>query len=160
VEQILGTRAAMRTAYRDAFERTLHIDPHMATIDELAASATSARVPIPSGMRDLDRDEWLNLLLASCIEPRLGQGAPEILYHYPASQASLATTIRTETGCEVAERFELYYQGIELANGFHELGDGKELRDRFDHVNAARAVNGRDLLPIPASLLAALEHGL
>lgn len=85
---------------------------------------------------------------------------PEVLYHYPASQASLAKVVRSSQGHDVAERFELYYHGIELANGFHELGDAVELRKRFEAVNAARLADGRRALPMPERLLAALNHGL
>ena len=90
-----------------------------------------------------DRDEWLNLLLATRVEPQLGRDRPEIMYHYPASQASLAKVVATDAGYDVAERFELYYRGIELANGFHELADAAELRRRFEAVNAARVADGR-----------------
>ena len=63
-------------------------------------------------------------------------------------------------GYDVAERFELYFRGIELANGFHELTNAIEQRRRFDAVNAARVADGRPALPIPESLLAAMDHGL
>jgi lysyl-tRNA synthetase class 2 len=108
---------------------------------------------------DADRDEWLNLLLATRIEPQLGLDRPEIIYHYPASQASLSQLATDEAGNNVAERFELYYHGIELANGFHELSDTQEQRRRFEEVNEARRADGRRVLPLPESLLAALEHG-
>lgn len=108
----------------------------------------------------MSRDEWLNLLLATRVEPDLGKDRPEIIYHYPATQASLAKIVRSEFGYDVAERFELYYRGIELANGFHELTDAAEQRRRFEAVNAARVADGRRALPMPESLLAALEHGL
>ena len=111
-------------------------------------------------MNRTDRDEWLNLLLATRVEPQLGRDRPEIIYHYPASQASLAKVISTDAGHDVAERFELYYRGIELANGFHELSDAAEQRRRFEAVNAARVADGRPALPLPEQLLAALEHGL
>jgi lysyl-tRNA synthetase class 2 len=107
-----------------------------------------------------DHDEWLNLLLATRVEQQLGIFGPEILYHYPASQASLAATTRDERGAEVAERFELYWKGIELANGFYELTDAAVLRERLLQVNAARAADGRAELPLPESLLAAMEQGL
>ena len=86
------------------------------------------------------------------VEPQLGRDRPEILYHYPASQSSLAKTAVDAAGYEVAERFELYYRGIELANGFHELADAAELRRRFEAVNAARAADGRAALPLPERL--------
>src|SRR4051794_13859899 len=157
---LLSTPPATRTTYSEAFERTLQIDPHRATKEELAATVRNANVAIPEGMRVGKRDEWLNLLLSMWVEPQLGRDRPEILYHYPASQASLATVVRSETGRQVAERFELYYRGIELANGFHELGDAAELRRRFEAVNVDRRVDGRDALPLPETLLAALDHGL
>jgi lysyl-tRNA synthetase class 2 len=111
-------------------------------------------------MNRANRDEWLNLLLAKVVEPQLGLDRPEIIYHYPASQASLAKRIATDAGYDVAERFELYYRGIELANGFHELTDAAEQRRRFEEVNPARVADGRPALPLPESLLAALEQGL
>ena len=115
---------------------------------------------MPAGMDRHDRDEWLNLLLAMRIEPELGRDRPEIIYHYPATQASLAKVVHSAGRHEVAERFELYYRGVELANGFHELGDAGELRARFEAVNASRVADGRRALPMPERLLAALEYGL
>jgi elongation factor P--(R)-beta-lysine ligase len=150
----------IRTNYREAFERVLNIDPHGATVPELMSVADQHVVARPQAMDHADRDEWLNLLLATCIEPKLGISGPEILYHYPASQVSLAATTRDEQGTEVAERFELYWQGIELANGFHELTDAKVLSERLTQVNSTRVGDGRDALPLPESLLAAMERGL
>ncbi len=159
-QSLLGTRPAGRTTYAEAFERIVSISPHTASLDELAAAAKRAVVAVPAGMRLNDRDEWLNLLLATRVEPQLGRDRPEIVYYFPASQASLAKVIRADAGYDVAERFELYYRGVELANGFHELGDAMELRRRFNAVNAARAADGRPALPLPETLLAAQEHGL
>jgi lysyl-tRNA synthetase class 2 len=156
---LLGTPPAARTSYREAFERTMQMDPHSATVDELCAAAESNDVNVPTTMKRDDRDEWLNLLLATRVEPQLGLNRPEIIYHYPASQASLAKVVTSETGIEVAERFELYYRGIELANGFHELSDAVEQRRRFEAVNSARVADGRSSLPMPESLLTALEDG-
>src|SRR3954454_18130589 len=160
VHALLDTPPALRTPYSQAFLRTLLIDPHCATTKDLAATARNAKVAIPGDLNLDERDEWLNLLLSARIEPRLGRDRPEIIYHYPASQASLAKVVQSESGHEVAERFELYYRGIELANGFHELGDVAELRGRFEAVNAARVANGRETLPLPETLLTALKHGL
>ena len=159
-QSLLGTPPATRATYAEAFERTLRVSPHLAPVEDLAAAARKADVSVPAGMSDRDRDEWLNLLLAARIEPQLGRDRPEIVYHFPASQASLAKVVRSPLGYDVAERFELYYRGVELANGFHELGDATELRKRFEAVNAARTAEGRRALPLPERLLAALEHGL
>jgi lysyl-tRNA synthetase class 2 len=160
VQTLLLTPPAARTTYTEACRRTLSIDPHTASVAELATATIGAGVSVPSGMHADDRDEWLNLLLATRVEPQLGRDRPEILYHYPASQASLAKVAASNAGYEVAERFELYYRGIELANGFHELGNAAELRRRFEAVNAARAARGRSALPLPERLLDAMEHGL
>lgn len=159
-QSLLGTQPALRTSYAQAFEKTLNLCPHRATLDELSAAAKKGNVDVPTNMDGTDRDEWLNLLLATRVEPQLGRDRPEIIYHYPASQASLAKVVSTDVGQDVAERFELYYRGIELANGFHELSDATEQRRRFEAVNTARAADGRPALPLPESLLAALEHGL
>jgi elongation factor P--(R)-beta-lysine ligase len=159
-QTLLGAPKAARTTYAEAFARTLGVSVHSASPQELAEVADEARVAVPSTIDVTDRDEWLNLLLATRVEPQLGIDRPEILYHYPASQSSLAQVVHSPLGCDVAERFELYYHGIELANGFHELTDAMEQRRRFEEVNAARLKDGRSPLPLPESLLAAMEHGV
>jgi lysyl-tRNA synthetase class 2 len=163
VQSLLGTPPCTRTTYAEAFQCTLALCPHTSSLAELSGVADSAsggsdRTPVSH--QPMSRDEWLNLLLATRVEPHLGKDRPEIIYHYPATQASLAKIVRSDFGYDVAERFELYYRGIELANGFHELTDAAEQRRRFEQVNAARIAAGRRALPIPESLLAALEYGL
>jgi lysyl-tRNA synthetase class 2 len=160
MQSFLDTPPATRSTYAEAFQRTLDLCPHTATTDQLSAAAEAAGVAVPSEMHDADRDEWLNLLLATRIEPQLGSARPEIIYHYPVSQASLAKTAMSDAGYAVAERFELYYRGIELANGFHELTDGTELKRRFEAVNALRVNDGRPALPLPERLLSAMQHGV
>jgi lysyl-tRNA synthetase class 2 len=160
LQSLLGTPPAARTTYAEAFQRTLGFCPHSVTVDEVAEVAATKLIAVPAGMSRDDRDEWLNLLLATRVEPQLGGDRPEILYHYPATQASLAKVVSTEQGYDAAERFELYFRGIELANGFHELTDARELRRRFEAVNSGRLAAGRPALPLPVRLLAALDHGL
>jgi lysyl-tRNA synthetase class 2 len=79
---------------------------------------------------------------------------------YPASQAALARLRVDDDGTSVAERFELYVDGVELANGFHELGDAGEQRSRFERDLAERRARGQPLNPLDEHLLAALAHGL
>ncbi|MFZ1640984.1 MAG: EF-P lysine aminoacylase EpmA [Candidatus Contendobacter sp.] len=162
VTKLLAGRLALaepeRSSYRETFQRHLGLDPHRATVAELAACATARGVSIPPGMPVDDADPWLDLLLTHCIEPRLGQGRLTFVYDYPASQAALA---RLRPGHPpVGERFELYLNGVELANGFHELGDAGEQRRRFGQENAARRALGLPLAPVDENLLAALEAGL
>ncbi len=82
------------------------------------------------------------------VEPHIGLEKPTFIYHFPASQASLAE-ISTEDH-RVAERFEVYYKGVELANGFRELTDAAEQRQRFERDNRKRASMGLPEQPIKA----------
>jgi lysyl-tRNA synthetase class 2 len=154
---LLDRGPADRLSYAAAFERHVGVNPHLASIDELSSAARRLKLSIPDGIGD-DCDGWLNLLLAECVEPHLGQPAPTILYDYPASQAALAV-VRDENP-PVAERFELYVHGIELANGYHELLDAAELRRRNASNNAARIADGKPPLPEESRLLAAMDAGL
>ena len=158
-QHVAGSPTATRTTYADAFLQHAGIDPHRATGDELSTTAARLNVEVPETLaRDDgdDRDEWLNLLLAMVVEPRLGAAGPEILLDYPASQSALARTV-TRDGVEVAERFELYWRGIELANGYHELTDAAALRTRLEEVNRRRNHGGRPAPPLPERLLAAMD---
>jgi len=149
---------AERLSYGEIFQRYLALNPHRATVAELAVCAERSNVPIPAGMPADDPDPWLDLLLTHRIEPRLGAGRLTFVYDYPASQAALA---RLRPGDPpIGERFELYVDGVELANGFHELGDAAEQRRRFERENAARRASGLPVMPVDEHLLAALEAGL
>jgi len=159
-QAILKNPTARRTSYAAAFEKHAGICPHTTTIDQLTARTKELKLTVPETMQRDDRDQWLNLLLALHVEPQLGREIPEILYDYPASQAALAKVVIREDGKRVAERFELYYRGVELANGYHELTDAVELRTRLEEVNRQREIDGRERLPMPGSLLSAMEAGL
>ena len=156
--EVAGAPPAVRTTYGQAFVEHASVDPYIASCEELADAATRLAISVPDTLRQNDRDEWLNLLLAAVVEPQLGAAAPEILYDYPASQSALATTIMRPDGVEVAERFELYWRGVELANGYHELADATILRGRLETVNRERTADGRPALPLPQQLLAAMEN--
>ena len=148
-----------RLTYREVFEEHTGLDPHTAAAADFARAALALGVHAPASL-DTQRDEdiWRDLLLTHVIEPQLGQGRLSLLYDYPASQASLA---RIRAGNPpLAERFELYLQGIELANGFHELADPQEQRARFEHQLRARARTGQPDVPMDEYLLGALTHGL
>ena len=153
---VVGTAPAKRTSYQEVFEQQLGINPHLATVEQLAGLGFE----LPEGLDRANRDEWLNFLLATQVESRLGTEVPEILYHYPASQAALARVAERESGEFVAERFELYWQGVELANGYHELTDPIELRKRLEQVNRDRQRAEKAALPLPESLLADMERGM
>ena len=162
VKGLLAGRLALaqpeRLSYRELFERHLRLDPHRSRVQDLAARAARWGLSVPPGMPLADVDPWLDLLLTHCIEPELGQGRLSFVYDYPASQAALA---RLRPGDPpVGERFELYLNGVELANGFHELGDAREQCRRFEAENARRQALGLPAVPIDELLLAALDSGL
>lgn len=147
--------------YRQVFEEAAGIDPHRAAPAELRRAAERLGVEVPASLAAEDRDGWLDLLLVSAIEPTLGRRAPLFIHDYPATQAALARVRREEPGgALVGERFELYFRGLELANGYHELGDAAEQERRFEEANRRRAAAGRAVLPIDRALLAALAAGL
>ncbi|HEY0768370.1 MAG TPA: EF-P lysine aminoacylase EpmA [Steroidobacteraceae bacterium] len=147
-------RASERISYRDAFARELGLDP--LTAPE-AALAQAAR-PLGFAGTGADRDRWLELLMGSLIGPRLGHDALTFVHGYPATQAALARLDPCDPSA--ARRFELYCDGIELANGFQELAAASEQRARFERDNAQRRRLGLPVFPLDERLLAALEAGL
>lgn len=144
-----------RTTYAEAFQKHVGIDVFATSTAELAQISAEKHVDIPAGLEAGDRDGWLNLLIASLVEPHLGREIPEFLVDYPASQAALAR-IRPGVTYSVAERFELYIHGIELCNGYQELADPAELRDRIRKEWTTR--DGSP--PVGSRLLRAMEIGL
>jgi lysyl-tRNA synthetase class 2 len=154
----LGCGAVERITYAEAFQRFVGIDPHTVPVADLPQVAASLGVQAPESLPVDDRDGWLDLLLVDRVQPRLGVDRPTILYEYPASQAALA---QVRPGPPpVAERFELYLSGVELANGFHELADPAELRRRNAEANRQRLADGKSPLPEESRLLEAMAAGL
>jgi lysyl-tRNA synthetase class 2 len=149
-QDVLAAPPAKYTSYAELFQHHFDLCPHTCGTEKLV-SLTGASPAKVTG--NDDRDTWLNLLWGQQIEPNLGESQPEIVYDFPASQAALARIRHAPNDPPVAERFELYYRGIELANGYHELTDAAELRSRLEQVNAARALRGKNVLPMPESLL-------
>jgi lysyl-tRNA synthetase class 2 len=157
-EVLLGRGPARALSYADAFRQHVGLDPHTAGIDELMAAAGACPAPPPENLAAEDRDGWLDWLLVERVQPHLGTAGPTLLYDYPATQAALA---RVRPGDPpLAERFELYLSGIELANGYQELCDADELRRRNARANAQRRADGKPPLPEPSRLLAAMDAGL
>lgn len=168
-EVLLARGPAERVSYRQAFQALLKIDPLTIPVEDLVVTAKRLEVTAPDslvtsarGLTEAEhlalRDDWLDLLLTTRIMPELGRQRPTILFDYPASQAALAR-VREETP-PVAERFELFVDGIELANGYHELLDPEPLIRRNRHANEVRRADGRPSLPEESRLLAAMQAGL
>ncbi|HSN54138.1 MAG TPA: EF-P lysine aminoacylase EpmA [Candidatus Sulfomarinibacteraceae bacterium] len=152
-----GSGSGQRLTYAEAFRRHAGVDPFHDPVAALANRAAELLGHAPPDLGD-DRDAWLELLLSHAVEPQLGRGRPTFVFDFPASQAALA---RIRPGDPpVAERFELFLEGVELANGYHELGDPAEQRRRFEADLAERRVRGLLEVPVDERLLAALAHGL
>ena len=143
--------------YREALQQHAGVDPLQDDDERLRRAAGSLGLDAATRAA-ASRDELLDLLVALRVGPALGHGPLCALTHYPASQAALARLDVSDP--RVALRFELYGDGIELANGFEELADAREQAARFDADNASRCSRG--LMPQPADsrLLAALEAGM
>ncbi|KAB8309893.1 MULTISPECIES: elongation factor P--(R)-beta-lysine ligase [Rahnella] len=157
LQQVLDCDTAETLSYQQAFTRHLGVDPLSADKTELREVAAKLDLSNIADTEE-DRDTLLQLLFTMGVEPHIGRDKPTFVYHFPATQASLAE-ISTEDH-RVAERFEVYYKGIELANGFRELTDGREQRQRFEQDNRKRAARGLPQHPIDNNLLDALEHGM
>ncbi len=158
VEELRALGSTETIPYREAFRRHAGVDPFKASVAELRQSARQLGIEPSAAWERESRDFWLQLLLTHTVEPRLGQGELCFLTDYPASQAALA---RIRDGDPpFAERFELYWRGVELANGFHELADPEEQRQRFEHDRAVRHAARRPDVPMDERLLAALASGL
>ena len=142
-------------SYAQLFESELGLDPHTASLEQLQRVC---REHVDAPFEDDDRDTWLNLLMSHVLEPRL-QGAV-FIHSYPASMAALAQLREDEQGRPVAARFELFVNGIELANGYHELTDAAEQERRLQADQQQRAALGLPQRPLEQRLVQALEAGL
>jgi lysyl-tRNA synthetase class 2 len=159
LSRILGVPPAERRTYREAVREYAGVDPWTCSADELRERASELDLGEVAGLDADDRGSWLDLLLSLVVEPQLGRGRPTLLYDYPPDQAALAR-VRGEGEGAVAERFEAYVEGVELANGYHELLDPVEQRRRFESDLERRAEAGLPAVPVDERLLAALAAGL
>jgi lysyl-tRNA synthetase class 2 len=148
----LGALSVEQLTYREAFKRYLNIDYTAISLEELK---TLAKDQNTAGW---ERSTYIHFLLSHCIEPKLGLGCLTLLTDYPSEEAALACVIEKE-GENVAERFEIYHEGIELANGYHELNDSGQLRSRFAAENQRRIEAGKEAYLLDEEFLSALQHG-
>ena len=154
--QALSTKSNLKlVAMADAFQDRLDINPLQATLKQLKETAN--RVGLNLDLGD-DRLGYMDLLFSHFVEPSLGFDAPVFLTDFPPEMASLAKVKTDEDGELVAARFEVYIEGLELANAYDELLDTDVLAGRFDADNAERAQQGLPVIPTDQYLLAALPH--
>ncbi len=148
---------AERITYSQAFQRTLHVDPLQAPLSALHTIAIE-RLGANSSSLGTERDTVLDLLMGALVGPTLGNRRITFVHSYPASQAALARLLPTDT--RFAARFEAYFCGVELCNGFHELSDPKEQAARFEQDLVERRRYGLHEPPLDARMLNALQAGL
>ena len=157
--QARGPVEIVSLSYAEAFEQATGHNPHAISAQEWRHFALERGIEQPVGLED-DVDEWLDWLLTQCVLPALDSECFTYIYDYPVSQSALAKCRIDEAGQTVACRFELFYGGLELANGFDELQDSEEQRRRFTRENQARQAKGLQSIDIDEYFLSALEHGL
>ncbi|WP_298144148.1 EF-P lysine aminoacylase EpmA [uncultured Acinetobacter sp.] len=155
LQQRFGEVRPTILSYKHAFMDRLDLDPLQATTKELQDAAR--RVGLNLDLGD-DRLGYIDLLFSHMVEPSLGFDTPVFLTDFPPELASLAKTRTDEDGELVAARFELYINGLELANAYDELMDATVLRSRFEADNQERAKLGLSVMPIDEYLLAALPN--
>lgn len=159
-QQLLGELPSEVMTYQQAFARFAGIeDIHHASAKHCRDVLRANRTPEIVGVDADDKPLWEQLVLTEVIEPQLGDGCLTCLSHYPARDAALAQI--SSDNPLTAERFELFYQGMELANGYHELQDAEAYRQRFEANQALRGQNGLEEAVLDENLLSALaEKGL
>ncbi|GHT26288.1 hypothetical protein FACS18942_03470 [Planctomycetales bacterium] len=159
-EKSINTGISFST-YRNVFENYTGINPHTAEPEQLKQTAERFKVPFPDSFTEnTDKDEWLDLLFSELVQKHLRNF---IVYDFPASQSQLAKIRLVKSGQEeylVSERFELFFKGLEIANGYNELLDAEELQRRFQNIAAQRQMDGKKSLPLESRLIQAMESGL
>lgn len=151
-----------RCSYGELFAQYLHLNPYVASDEELRQQV---RDNVDDRLQGLDRNDCLDLLFSRFVEPNLGSTEPEVLagyfvYDYPATMSALARLATNADGHPVAARFELFVNGVELANGYHELRDARQQQERFEQEQYIRRKRGSRIYPFDQNMIDALAHGL
>jgi lysyl-tRNA synthetase class 2 len=158
IASLLPAHRSSERAERVSYREAVHLHAGVDALDDppsvLTGALAHAGIAVPVGL-EVDRDACLDLIMSTLVGPKLGHERLTFIHDFPASQAALA-----RIQGRVASRFEAYLDGIELANGFHELVDVNEQRKRFAADNDERARRGLTAMPIDEHFLAALKHGL
>lgn len=153
----LGVETVDRTTYRELFQSVVGFDPIDEPLDALQRAVAEIDGSLAHALQD-DRDALLDIILSERIAPGLGIEFPVVVTDYPLSQAALAKTSASDPQC--AARFELFFRGVEIANGYDELLDADELSRRAAASNAKRRAGGREELAGALRLQQAMNHGM
>lgn len=159
IHLFLGEKPAQILTYRQTLLRFAGIDYVHADLAALLQCLEEHATPLSQEIKKSDRDTLLQCLMSFVVEPKLPDQELIVIRDYPATQAALAKTeMRKEEA--IAKRFEIYFDQIELANGYHELTDAQEQRRRFEQANREREALGKEILPLNEEFISALERGL
>ena len=153
----LGTEPAEVISYQQVFLDYVNLDPLLCSDLELAQIIDDSQL-LSGSAQALSRDDQLNLLFTHCIEPNIATRKPVVVVGFPASQSALARINQQDPN--VADRFEVYFRGVELANGFYELADANEQQQRFEADIAERKRKNLPEIPMDRLLIDALSAGL
>lgn len=157
---LLNVPPSEKISYQNIFQRELGIDPLTISLVDFRSVCQRQNIVPPEYLLSerIEPDEWLNFLMGFLIEPTLGKERPVFIYDYPVTQAALAQV--NPKNSRTALRFELYYQGMELGNGYRELGDAATLRQRFAESNRQRSRAGKEVYQPDHLFLDAMQAGL
>ncbi|HCM47781.1 MAG TPA: elongation factor P lysine(34) lysyltransferase [Colwellia sp.] len=158
LKAVLGCSEPYSTSYQDIFLTKVSIDPLTVTFEELILFLTQQGKSADWLVESNDKDIVLQFIFTEIIEAQIGIDQPQFIYNFPVAQASLAK--RSSDDPRVAQRFECYFRGIELVNGFNELTDANEQVVRFEEDNTRRVAQGLSVKPIDKNFIDALKHGL
>ena len=154
---LLGTMPAERVRFSEAFLTSTGLNLFESDSQSLAAWSLEQQLVDRIDWTS-DWDDWVNLIFSHRVQPTLGLSRPVLVTHFPASQAALARLDPQD--CRTAERFEAFYKGVELANGYHELSDPQELTSRASAANEQRIADGKFPLPLKSPLIDAMRLGI
>ena len=146
-------------SYRDFWQQFAKIDLACADATHIVQFLEGAGIEVPHSVQN-NFDALQDLAMGTVLADSFPEGQYSCIYDYPASQASLARIDKSDPQWFVANRFEIYYGSVELANGFYELTDAAEQQARFESDNTARQQNNQSVRPIDNLFIAALENGL
>ncbi|MDR0869202.1 MAG: EF-P lysine aminoacylase GenX [Planctomycetaceae bacterium] len=155
--RFITKRIPIKRSFQEVFESATGLNPHLTTVSQCKKTAEQRGVVYPESFTETeDIEPWLDILFSELVQPKLKN---VIVFDYPGEQPQLAQT-RSENGYTVSERFELFLDGIEIANGYNELLDAEELQRRFADTNRQRLADGKGGLPVESKLLEAMRLGL
>jgi len=163
IQTVLNRGNTEFVTLRQLFMDHTGLNPHQCNVIEFRDFSRQKGLIFPEsfGVSEQDRDDWVDFLFSEVIQSNIGHKTPVIVYDYPETQSQLARTAHLpEEQITVSERFELFVDGMELANGYHELLDADVLEQRFRKTNALRVSDGKKPLPVESRLLAAMRTGL